>query len=233
MASTGGAIAQVPGHAAPCEAAAGTLADMRFRNLLGAQGWDGLPLSVRRRFGKRLGPGQSASYTGQVVSCEMSAAGWLLAQACRLIGAPLPLGREGGVAAIVTVTEDGASGGQVWTRIYARRRGFPQVIHSAKRFAGPTRLEEYLGGGFGIALTIGATAQGIRFTSDHYFLQLGRLRARLPRWLAPGALTIDHTDRGAGTFLFTLTLRHRLFGRLIRQVSLFRDQVAPRTGARP
>lgn len=205
-------------------APAAPLADLRFRNLLGAPAWDALPPAVRARFGKRLGAGQSASYTGQVLECRMSLPGWLLAQACRVIGAPLPLGRDGGVAAAVTVTEDGASGGQVWTRIYARRRGFPQVIHSAKRFAGPTRLEEYLGGGFGIALTVRATADGIRFVSDHYFLQLARLRLRLPAWLAPGALTIDHADRGAGAFTFTLALRHRLLGTLIHQVSLFHDQ---------
>lgn len=207
--------------------AASPLADLRFRNLLGAQAWDSLPQAVRRRFGKHLGAGQSASYTGQVMRCEMNAAGWLLAQACRVIGAPLPLERDGGVAAIVTVTEHGASGGQVWTRMYARKRGFPQVIHSAKRFAGPTRLEEYLGGGFGIALTVHATADGIRFASDHYFLELAGLRLRLPAWLAPGALTIDHADRGAGMFTFTLTLRHRLLGTLIRQVGLFHDQVDP------
>lgn len=200
------------------------LADLRFRALLGAEAWGRLPAAVRRRFSKRMRPGRSVSYAGVVAECRMSAAGWLLAQACRLIGAPLPLGRDAGVAAIVSVTEDGAGGGQVWTRLYARPRGFPQVIHSAKRFAGPTGLEEYLGGGFGIALTVAAHTAGIHFASEHYFLALGGRRARLPRWLAPGRLTIDHDDRGAGCFAFTLSLVHPLFGELIRQVGLFADQ---------
>jgi hypothetical protein len=102
------------------------------------------------------------------------------------------------------------------------------VIHSAKRFSGPTGLEEYLGGGFGIALGVCAIDNGIRFRSDHYFLRLGGARFRLPRWLAPGALTIDHEDLGGGRFAFTLSLRHRLLGEIIRQVGHFQDQ--PRTG---
>ncbi|MBF9150390.1 DUF4166 domain-containing protein [Novosphingobium sp. 1Y9A] len=208
----------------PAASGANELIDLRFRQLLGAQEWASLPDAVRRRFGKRLGVGHSANYAGQVLSCRMNISGWILAQACRLIGAPLPLEREGGVAAIVSVTEDGVSGGQVWTRVYARKRGFPQVIHSAKRFAGPTGLEEYLGGGFGIALCVSAIEGGIRFSSDHYFLQLGRIRLRMPRWLAPGVLTIDHADCGGGSFTFTLALRHRLLGEVMHQHSRFCDQ---------
>lgn len=206
------------------------LGDLRFRQLLGAEAWACLPAAVRRRFGKRLGPGQSANYAGAVLSCEMSLAGWLLAQAARLCGAPLPLHRDGGVAAIVSVTEDAASGGQVWTRVYACRRGFPQVIHSAKRFDGPTGLAEYLGGGFGIALSVAAIAGGIRFASDHYFIALGSVRLRLPGWCAPGQLTIDHVDCGDGAFTFTLALHHPLLGVLMHQHSRFHDQ-SDREGA--
>ena len=212
------------GAAQPAAHSANDLSDLRFRQLLGTQEWAQLSEAVRLRFGKRLGPGQSANYAGKVLSCRMNLVGWILAQVCRLIGAPLPLERGGGVAAVVSVTEDGASGGQVWTRIYARKRGFPQVIHSAKRFAGPTGLEEYLGGGFGIALWVSAIEGGIRFSSDHYFMRLGRLRLRMPHWLAPGLLTIDHVDRGNGTFTFTLALRHRLLGEVMHQHSCFCDQ---------
>jgi hypothetical protein len=206
------------------------LADMRFRALLGASSWANLPPAVQARFAKRLLPGISVSYTGEVTACTMSRTGWFLAQLCRLIGAPLPLCSEIGLAAVVTVTEDGSGGGQIWSRMYARRRTFPQVIHSAKRFAGPTGLEEYLGAGFGIALTVAATASGICFSSDHYFLILCGRRLRLPRWLAPGALRIDHDDLGCGCFAFTLSLDHRLLGEIIHQVAHFRDPAATGMG---
>lgn len=201
-----------------------SLSDFRFRSLLGHADWERLPGAVRARFAKRLGPGQSVTYSGEVLHCRMSLIGWLVAQACRAIGAPLPLSRDVSVAAVVTVTEDGASGGQVWTRLYARRSGFPQVIHSAKRFSGPTGLEEMLGGGFGIALKIARIADGILFASDHYFAVVAGRRLRLPFWLAPGQLRIEHADLGDGAFTFSLALHHRLLGELIVQKCLFRDQ---------
>jgi len=204
------------------------LLDHRFRALLGAEGWAVLPAAVRARFAKRLGD-EAATYTGTITACRISRTGWLLAQACRLIGAPLPLGRDIGAPAAVAVTADAATGGQHWTRIYGRARGFPQVIRSTKRFAGTTGLEEYLGFGVGIALTVRADAQALHFDGDHYFLAIGSARLRLPRWLAPGALTISHIDQGGGQFDFVLLLRHPLFGALIEQRCRFRDQ-APGEG---
>ena len=200
------------------------LGDLRFRTLLGAEQWALLPAAVQRRFAKRYLPGRSVSYCGLIDECRMSRAGWLLAQLCRVIGAPLPLDRSGGAAAVVTVTEHAPSGGQVWTRVYARRGGFPQVIHSAKMFAGATGLEEYLGLGVGVALTVAASAEGIGFASDHYFLKFGSVRLRLPGWLEPGVLRIDHLDRGGGQFLFVLDLQHPVLGELIHQVGTFADQ---------
>jgi hypothetical protein len=203
------------------------LRDLRFAALLGAAAWERLPRAVRERFSKRLRPGLAVTYVGEIVESRRTWPGRLLAQLCRLIGAPLPLHDDLGVAAVVTVTEDGQTGGQFWTRMYGQARGFPQVIHSSKRFAGPTGLEEYLGGGFGIALDVSADEQALHFHSRHYFLALGGLRLRLPAWMAPGALTISHIDRADGGFAFVLVLRHPLLGEILRQVGVFRERRAP------
>jgi hypothetical protein len=191
--------------------------------LLSDQDWNSLPQATRRRFSKRLVGGETSVYAGEVVEVGFSRIGWWLAQLARLIGGPLPIGADTGVPSIVTVTEDGASGGQVWTRIYARRKGFPQVIHSAKRFEGRTGLEEYLGYGVGMALRIAVEKQTLQFRSVNYFLQLGPLKLRLPAFCSPGALTVSHTDRGRGEFCFTLEIVHPRFGILVRQSAVFRE----------
>src|SRR3546814_2362467 len=87
---------------------------------------------------------------------RLSAAGWLPAQSCRPSGAPVRPAAGGPASAAVAVSEDRASGGQCWSRLYGRASGHPQVIHSAKSFAGPTGIVEHIGGGFGMALTVRA-----------------------------------------------------------------------------
>lgn len=211
------------GRPADAKPVAGPLGDLRFRALLGPADWAALAPAIRRRFSKRLADRRTAVYAGEITDMRMTRIGWLLAQAARIVGAPLPLDRQAGLPATVTVTEDPASGGQFWTRIYGRRRGFPQVIHSSKRFRGPTGLEEYLGRGVGMALVLRAEGDALHFVSDHYFLTLGSTRLRLPGWLSPGETTVSHIDRGNGQFTFRLELRHPLLGLLIRQNALFRD----------
>ncbi|MBY8825678.1 DUF4166 domain-containing protein [Sphingomonas colocasiae] len=194
-----------------------------FRALLGAERWSALPAAVRARFRRRIAAGACVTYVGEVSECRMSRLGWLLANLARLVGAPLPLHRDTGVPACVTVTEDIAGGGQFWTRQYGRRDGFPQVIFSAKRFTGPTGIEEYLGLGLGVALRLAAEDGVLWFLSDHYFLRFGRLRLRFPRWLAPGRLAVGHVDCGGGRFAFTLDLIHPIAGELIHQLAVFDD----------
>lgn len=197
--------------------------DPRFRRLVGGRAWAGLPPAVQRRFSKRLSGTTVAVYRGRVVETHFSALGWLFAHALRPIGAPLPLSRDRDMAAVVSVSEDGVGGGQIWSRLYARRRGFPQVIHSAKRFAGPTGLEEYIGHRIGMAMVVEPLADGLRFTSDHYFIVVGGRHLRLPRWAAPGRTIVEHHDLGGGEFAFDLEVRHPWFGLLVRQHALFAD----------
>jgi hypothetical protein len=197
------------------------LDDHRFHRLLPDEEWGRLPLAVWRRFSKRLAGGKTIVYVGEVEECFHSRAGWWIAQLARLIGGPLPTGTEARVPMIVTVTEDAA--GQVWTRICARTNGFPQVIHSAKRFAGPVGLEEYVGFGISMALRLSVENEGLFFRSAGYFLGAGSIRLPLPEWVTPGALTVSHTDLGGETFRFALEIVHPRWGLLIRQSAVFRE----------
>jgi hypothetical protein len=202
------------------------LGDLRFRALMTEAEWASLPPAIRRRFSKRLAGGQTIVYAGEILDSWMSRAGWWLAQAARLIGGPLPVTANAHVPSVVTVTEDMATGGQIWTRLYARRKGFPQVIHSSKRFAGPTGLEEYVGCGIGMTLTVYARDGALIFRSKNYFFQLFGRRFLLPAWLCPGTLYVTHAEVADGKFSFTLQIFHPRFGLLLRQMAMFRE-IAP------
>ena len=110
------ASARIPGSRTSQASDTKLLDDHRFRALLPDEEWGRLPLAVWRRFSKRLADGNTIVYVGEVDEACFSRAGWWLAQAARLIGGPLPTGTETGVPMIVTVTEDAAAGGQIWTR---------------------------------------------------------------------------------------------------------------------
>jgi hypothetical protein len=200
-----------------------TLGDLRFRALLGDADWARLPAAIRQRFSKRLGDGRTTVYVGRVTETRMSRAGNSLAQLARLIGGPLPISRDVDVPSVVTVTEDMARGGQVWTRLYAKRNGFPQVIHSAKRFAGPTGLEEHVGCGIGMTLQVRSSDRALIFESTSYFIEFGRLRLTLPRWLSPGALTVTHAEIDENRFAFTLDIIHPWLGSVIHQRAEFSE----------
>ena len=210
-------------HLPPTPSRCKLIEDHRFRALLSDEDWGRLPLAVWRRFAMRLADGNTMVYVGEVDCADISFAGWCFAQAVRLIGGPLPTGAETCVPMIVAVTEDAATGGQIWTRMTGRRRRFPQIIHSCKRFAGPTGLEEYVGCGIGVALRICVVDEALVFRSDGYFLQIGRWKWSLPAWLTPGDLTVTHADLGGDAFRFTLEIVHPHLGRLLRHSAVFKE----------
>ena len=99
----------------------------------------------------------------------------------------------------------------------------PQAIHSAKRFRGPTGLEEYVGFGIGMSLRVSVEEEALIFRSAGYFLDLGGWRLAIPRLLHPGEMQIEHRDLRQGRFAFSLLLAHPLFGQLVRQLAHFSD----------
>ncbi len=199
------------------------LADLRFRALIGETAWNELPEPVQRRFSKCLAPSESVLYRGNVVATELSFAGRVLAYLARAIGSPLPLSNGATGPALVCVTEDEHLGGQTWTRIYTRPGGLPQAISSAKRFRGPTGLEEYVGFGIGMTLKVTVEEGALIFRSASYFFEVGRWRWRIPEALEPGRMEITHREEGNGTFSFRLDLTHPILGRLVHQLAYFRD----------
>lgn len=200
------------------------LGDLRFVRLLPPDAWAALPAAIQRRFNKRVKAGQSVLYRGQTLTTRMNRTGFLFAQLLRPVGAPLPLERcQGGAAAVVTVTECPDGAGQFWVRQYNRKTGFPQVIQSAKAFAGPTGLEEGIGYGIGMTLSLQTGPTSLLFRSERYFLTLFGKRLYLPHWLTPGTLTVGHHDLGDGRFDFTLDLIHPRLGEMVHQRARFED----------
>lgn len=195
----------------------------RYRLLLGDAAWNRLPEAVRTRFSKPAAPGDVTLYRGEVVATELSVAGRCLAMVAKLIGAPLPAMQGATGPATVTVIEDAAFGGQTWTRVYPRPRNFPQVVHSAKRFSGPTGLEEYVGAGIGMTLGVSVEDGALVFRSERYFVEVFGRRVFLPRSLEPGRMVIMHAQEEGAWFSFRLTLTHWIFGRLIHQFAYFEE----------
>jgi len=198
--------------------------DARLSALVGAEGWSRLPAAIRRRFSKPYTADEQRVYRGEVVLTELSWAGAVLAFLTRVIGAPLP-GKHGATgAAVVIVAEDPVTRHQCWTRCYARRGRFAQVIQSAKRFQGSTGLEEYVGYGIGMTLAVGEDGGALVFRSRSYFIEALGVRLTIPKPLEPGEMEIVHARAGSdAAFSFRLTLKHPLCGVLVHQVAHFRD----------
>jgi Domain of unknown function (DUF4166) len=197
--------------------------DLRFRSLISDADWADLPLSIRRRFSRRVADGNTVVYVGEILETRMSVAGWLLAQLMRLIGSPFPICRNAHMPCVVSVTEDSSLGGQTWTLLYARRRHFPQTVYSSRRFAGPTGLEDHVRCGVGVTLTLHVVDDALVFRSRDYFVEQFGVRIWLPAWMTPGSLSATHAECADDRFSFTLDVVHPRFGLLIRQMALFKE----------
>lgn len=194
-----------------------------FPALLDPTCWQRLPRAVRRRFERTLARGESAVFTGEVAQTRCTAVGRIWAQLARLAGAPLPLRVLAHTSAIVVVTADAVGDAQLWTRIYHEPGRLPQVIRSIKSFTGPTGLEERVGRGFAMSLVVSEEQRALVFRSSGYHWRWGRLAVRIPQWLTPGDIVVEHREEREGRFSFTLSVLHPWFGRILHQVAFFRD----------
>ena len=198
--------------AAPCV----SMSSPSYASLLGPS-WGQLPMRTRARFGVER---EMVCYHGRVVVSDCTLLGRLYRQLARLVGSPLPFDDTIGPATVVVMAT--GRGSSSWTRIY-RRNGRAQAIRSVKRFAGPTKLEEYLGLGLCMALRLRVDNASLLFESAGYSLAVGKVRIPLPSWLTPGRLLVRSTELAAPCFRFCLTLTHPRFGEVLRQEAVFED----------
>jgi hypothetical protein len=205
--------------------AAGCALETRFARLAG-ESWTQLPAPIRRRFSRHLADGQRIVYLGEVAATHMTIVGRLVAQLARFVGAPLPLEASGRVPVTVIVTGSERLCGQVWTRIYERAHGFPQVIQSVKRFGGATGLQEIVGRGVGMRLNLSVRDRALVFRSAGYFIRCLGVQLSLPNWLTPGVIEVVHREESSGQFSFSLSVTHSLAGHVIDQIAFFREEQA-------
>lgn len=195
---------------------------LRYPSLVG-KNWKILPKTIQQRFIRWTPPRELHIYHGRTLETRLNFYGHIFANFSRLIGAPLPLSSKVQGPVIVIVREANKFNGQFWTRIYCRNNKTPQIIHSIKKFAGPTGLEEMLNMCIGISLKLTAQNDSLIFTSENYFIKIFNYRINIPNVITPGILRVTHRENGNKRFRFTLELNHPVLGELIYQTALFRD----------
>lgn len=198
---------------------------LRYPLLLGPT-WRLLPPQLQSRFTGYKPPREQIIYHGRVHETRHSFAGRCLTKLAAFIGSPLPFSHSARGPATVIVREATDFNGQYWTRVYPTSKGTPQVIHSIKKFAGPTGLMEMISPHIAVCLKLKASRQSLTFTSASYLLVFGRWHLPLPKWLSPGRLTVTHRQTGLRKFRFTLALTHPLFGDLVYQTGIF-EEISP------
>ena len=190
-----------------------------LKAILGAD-WYRLHPAVQARFLHEPEAGRPVVYQGIMEKVHASAAGWLFAQATRLIGNPLAAHRGTDVPMTVRLTPC-PRGGVYWQRTYGFR--MPFVVTSAKREDAQGRLCEYVGMGFGMRLKVFAQRGALHFVSERYFWEVAGRQIPLPHWLSPGVTHVIHEDLGGGDFRFTISMDHRQLGRTFYQTGRFRQ----------
>ena len=190
-----------------------------LKAILGAD-WYRLHPAVQARFLHEPEAGRPIIYQGCMEKVHASAAGWLFAQATRLIGNPLAAHRGVNVPMQVRLTPCD-KGGVCWQRTYGFARPF--VVTSVKREDAKGRLCEYVGLGFGMRLKVFARNGALHFVSERYFWEVAGVQIPLPHWLSPGVTHVVHEDLGGGDFRFTIAMDHRWLGRTFFQTGRFHE----------
>lgn len=210
--------------------------DSALKTLMGAE-WYRLHPAVQARFLHEPDPECPIVYEGIMETVHCSRAGWLFAQATRLIGNPLTGRRGRNVPMQVRLIKRAGQAGVLWQRTY----GFntlrssseavvqtksPVTVTSVKREDAKGRMCEYVGLGFGMRLRVFARGGELHFVSQRYFWEVAGVQIPLPHWISPGRTHVRHIDLGGGRFRFTIAMDHTWLGRTFYQTGVFQRVAA-------
>ncbi len=198
-----------------------------IRRQLGEDAWMRLDPAIRARFEADPKEGEAVVYRGTMHMVRRSKAGWLFAQLTRIIGNPLTPYAGTDVPMDVELTKRRGRSGVYWKRVYYYAGRIPFTVVSVKKESKSGEMLECVGGGFGMVLNVTEEHAALHFRSRSFFWQFGRLRVRLPRWLAPGETHVAHEDIGEGNFLFRLSMVHDQLGETFFQEGVFRLAGSP------
>ncbi len=193
-----------------------------IRNQLGEDAWMRLDPAIRARFEADPKEGEVVAYRGTMQTVRRSRAGWLFAQLTRIIGNPLTPYAGTDVPMDVELTKRRGRDGVYWRRVYYYAGRRPFTVVSVKKESKSGEMLECVGGGFGMVLAVSEENAALHFRSRYFFWQIGRLRVRMPRWLAPGETHVMHEDIGEGNFIFRLSMVHDQLGETFFQEGVFR-----------
>lgn len=206
------------------EAPGARIPESDMAKAVGAAGWWRLEPAIRARFSRDVKAGQVKCYEGMMSQVACSKIGWLLAQACRLLGTPLATAAGREVPTTVLIYPDPSGRGTVWDRIYFFPEKKPVTVRSSKVLDEESRLLERVGGGFGMLLRVFEQDRALHMVSRAYFLEWRGRRIPLPALLSPGTAHVIHSDEGGGRFRFRLTITHPALGCLFSQDGHFADE---------
>ena len=204
-------------------AVAHNVVDDTYREILGDLAWRRLHPEIRARFSVKPAIDSVMCFVGTMHIVELSIAGYLFAQFCRLFGTPLAPYRGENVSMDIELRRADGTDGTTWTRRYS----FPERprfdVRSTKSRSGDRELTEHIGCGFSMRLHLFERNRDLYFVSHAYEWTVLGVTLRIPHWLTPGTTTVSHEQLCGKLFRFTLSVDHPFLGRTIYQDGYFED----------
>jgi len=191
--------------------------EKNFRQLVKGGGWLKLKPAIRSRF-DAMAMGEIFDYSGEMI-IRRSAIGAFFACACKLFGAPLVRHKDENAHVDIRVFEQ--KDGICWARTLHFADKPSLTVSSVKIINKDHGLMERVGGGLHMKLNVYEEDGNMHFVSESYYIKIFNHFIALPLLITPGKLHVAHIENGNGTFRFTMSFKHKIWGETFYQDGIF------------